>query len=47
VALYDELLGVAPSPVVELNRAVAIGMSDGPVAGLMALDGRCGAPTAG
>jgi len=44
VALYDELLGVAPSPVVELNRAVAIGMSDGPVAGLMALDGAAGHP---
>ena len=39
VALYDELLGVAPSPVVELNRAVAVGMCDGPVAGLMVLDG--------
>jgi len=43
-ALYDELLAVAPSPVVELNRAVAIGMSDGPVAGLMALDGAAGHP---
>lgn len=39
VALYDELLVLMPSPVVELNRAVAIGMSDGPAAGLRALDG--------
>jgi RNA polymerase sigma-70 factor (ECF subfamily) len=38
VALYDELLAVHPSPVVALNRAVAIGMSDGPLAGLHALD---------
>lgn len=38
VALYDDLLGLTPSPVVELNRAVAVGMSDGPLAGLMALD---------
>ena len=34
VALYDELLAVHPSPVVALNRAVAVGMSDGPLAGL-------------
>jgi predicted RNA polymerase sigma factor len=33
-ALYSELAGVAPSPVVELNRAVAVGMADGPQAGL-------------
>lgn len=39
VALYDELLESAYSPVVELNRAIAVGMSDGPLAGLMALDG--------
>ena len=38
VALYDELLAVHPSPVVALNRAVAVGMSDGPHAGLRALD---------
>jgi len=38
VALYDELLAVHPSPVVALNRAVAVGMSDGPLAGLRALD---------
>jgi RNA polymerase sigma-70 factor (ECF subfamily) len=34
VALYDLLLQAHPSPVVELNRAVAIAMSDGPLAGL-------------
>jgi RNA polymerase sigma-70 factor (ECF subfamily) len=38
VALYDELLAVHPSPVVALNRAVAVGMSDGPHAGLATLD---------
>ncbi|MGL5824826.1 MAG: RNA polymerase sigma factor [Nocardioides sp.] len=34
VALYEVLLGLWPSPVVELNRAVAVGMSTGPAAGL-------------
>jgi len=38
VALYDRLAEVAPSPVVELNRAVAIGLAEGPGAGLAALD---------
>ncbi len=38
VALYDELLAVHPTPVVALNRAVAVGMSDGPLAGLHAVD---------
>ena len=38
VALYDELLVVTPSPVVELNRAIAVGMRDGPDAGLALLD---------
>ncbi|GHH42438.1 RNA polymerase subunit sigma-24 [Lentzea cavernae] len=37
VSLYDLLLQLWPSPVVELNRAVAIGMRDGPRAGLDAL----------
>jgi RNA polymerase sigma-70 factor, ECF subfamily len=37
VALYDVLLGLWPSPVVQLNRAVALGMRDGPQAGLDAL----------
>ena len=38
VGLYDELLGLTPSPIVELNRAIAVGMSDGPLAGIAALD---------
>ncbi len=37
VALYDVLLRLWPSPVVSLNRAVAIGLRDGPQAGLDAL----------
>ena len=39
VALYDVLAQVWPSPVVALNRAVAVGMADGPAAGLAAVDG--------
>jgi RNA polymerase sigma-70 factor, ECF subfamily len=39
VALYDVLADVAPSPVVALNRAVAVAMRDGPAAGLELLDG--------
>ena len=38
LALYDVLAGVWPSPVVALNRAVAVGMADGPEAGLAAVD---------
>jgi RNA polymerase sigma-70 factor (ECF subfamily) len=38
VALYDVLLRAEPSPVVELNRAVAIAMRDGPAAGLGLVD---------
>ena len=38
VALYDLLVAVWPSPVVGLNRAVALGMRDGPAAGLAALE---------
>ena len=37
VALYEVLLQLWPSPVVELNRAVAVGLRDGPQAGLDAL----------
>jgi RNA polymerase sigma-70 factor (ECF subfamily) len=37
-ALYRELVRMVPSPVVELNRAVAIGMADGPDAGLRLVD---------
>ncbi|MGQ0719608.1 MAG: RNA polymerase sigma factor [Pseudonocardiales bacterium] len=39
VALYDDLLVHAPSPVVRLNRAVAVAMADGPAAGLALVDG--------
>lgn len=38
VALYDVLMQVAPSPLVALNRAVAVAMRDGPEAGLAQLD---------
>jgi RNA polymerase sigma-70 factor (ECF subfamily) len=38
VALYDELARIQPSPVVALNRAVAIAMRDGPEAGLRQID---------
>jgi RNA polymerase sigma-70 factor (ECF subfamily) len=38
VGLYDVLLRAAPSPVVELNRAVAVAMRDGPEAGLALID---------
>jgi RNA polymerase sigma-70 factor (ECF subfamily) len=38
VALYSLLLRVEPSPVVELNRAVAVAMRDGPLAGLELID---------
>jgi RNA polymerase sigma-70 factor (ECF subfamily) len=42
VALYDVLRRVGPSPVVALNRAAAIGMRDGPQAGLAAIDAALG-----
>jgi RNA polymerase sigma-70 factor (ECF subfamily) len=38
VALYDLLLQMTPTPVVELNRAVAVAMRDGPAAGLPLID---------
>lgn len=38
VALYDTLAQVSPSPVVELNRAVAVGMASGPAAALQIID---------
>jgi RNA polymerase sigma-70 factor, ECF subfamily len=38
VQLYDLLMRADPSPVVELNRAVALAMRDGPAAGLEAID---------
>jgi RNA polymerase sigma-70 factor (ECF subfamily) len=38
VALYDLLARVEPSPIVELNRAVAVAMRDGPHAGIALVD---------
>ena len=38
VALYDALAQLTPSPVIELNRAVALSMADGPAAGLELVD---------
>jgi RNA polymerase sigma-70 factor (ECF subfamily) len=43
VALYDVLLRIEPSPLVALNRAMAIAMRDGPEAGLPLLDALAGA----
>ena len=43
-ALYETLSRVSPSPVVELNRAVALGKAFGPAAGLALADGLVGAP---
>jgi len=44
VGLYDLLMRSWPSPVVELNRAVAVGFADGPAAGLVALDALAASP---
>ena len=41
-ALYGRLVRLVPSPVVELNRAVAVGMADGPAAGLALVDALAG-----
>jgi len=38
LTLYDELFRIMPTPVVELNRAVALGMATGPAAGLEAVE---------
>lgn len=38
VALYDLLMRAAPTPIIELNRAVALAMRDGPAAGLTLVD---------
>ena len=45
VALYDAGAQLAPSPVVELNRAVAVGMAFGPAAGLELVDALVDEPT--
>ena len=43
-ALYAALAAVAPSPIVELNRAVAVGMAEGPGAGLALVERLAGEP---
>lgn len=44
VALYDQLLALSPSPVVELNRAVAVSMVEGPAVALVLLDALASEP---
>jgi RNA polymerase sigma factor (sigma-70 family) len=44
VELYEALGRVAPSPIVELNRAVAVSMARGPAAGLVLVDALAGEP---
>lgn len=44
VGLYDQLAALDPSPVVKLNRAIAVGMHGGPAAGLAELDKVAGDP---
>jgi RNA polymerase sigma-70 factor (ECF subfamily) len=44
VGLYDLLVDLWPSPVVALNRAVAVGLAEGPEAGLAALDALAAEP---
>ena len=44
VALYDALAALSPSPVVALNRAVAVGMAFGPADALPLVDALCGEP---
>ncbi|MEO8506156.1 MAG: DUF6596 domain-containing protein [Betaproteobacteria bacterium] len=44
-ALYDALAALTPSPVVELNRGVAVGMAFGPAAGLEIVDALTDAPS--
>jgi predicted RNA polymerase sigma factor len=45
VALYDAVEQLAPSPVIELNRAVAVGMAFGPTAGLDLVDALAAEPS--
>lgn len=44
VSLYGQLAEIAPSPVVELNLAVAVGMAEGPQAGLARVDALAAEP---
>ncbi len=43
-AVYADLAALMPSPIIELNRAVAVGMAEGPQAGLMIVDGLMAEP---
>jgi len=43
--LYAELAALAPSPIVELNRAMAVSMARGPAAGLAIIDAIAAEPT--
>src|SRR5258705_74781 len=45
VALYTELAEIAPSPIIELNRAVAVAMAFGPAAGLEIVDALMSEPS--
>jgi predicted RNA polymerase sigma factor len=45
VSLYQKLAEIVPSPVVELNLAVAVAMAEGPQAGLARVDALAGEPT--
>ena len=45
VTLYDALVRLSPSPIVELNRAVAVAMAFGPAAGLELVDGLTAEPS--
>jgi predicted RNA polymerase sigma factor len=45
VALYEALAQLKPSPIVELNRAIAIGMAAGPQAGLELVDALTSEPS--
>src|SRR5215469_3279195 len=44
LALYDQLSAIWPSPIVALNRAIAVGEAHGPTAGLTALDALAAEP---
>ncbi|KKC48967.1 RNA polymerase subunit sigma-24 [Paenibacillus sp. D9] len=44
-SLYDELSQIAPSPIIELNRAVAVSMAHGPEIGLQLVDGLLSEPS--
>ena len=45
VALYEQLAEITPSPVIELNLAVAVAMAEGPQAGLARVDALAGEPS--